>query len=210
MPAKDHYQVLQVPPSATNAEIKKAFRRLAQRYHPDKNTGEHTRAVFAAVLTAYETLSDEKKRAAYNYERFSERKGFTDTYSYSVDDLLLNAGKISRFVENNSAHTIDRDMLFFRWQLLFSAERICFDEKIGNGQLNGLVQLMQPSLEILSYKSALHIIQAARTLLNSSDSGALMELSHHLRLRHYWNRYKMLVVFAVALVVCAFIYFASK
>lgn len=64
-----------VSPSATDSEIKKAFRRLAVRYHPDKNASAEANALFQAINEAYDTLGDVEKRARYDTRRenpFSE------------------------------------------------------------------------------------------------------------------------------------------
>jgi molecular chaperone DnaJ len=62
--AGDHYQVLGVERSATPAEIKRAYRRLAHQYHPDKGGGDEEK--FKQVNEAYQVLSDETKRAQYD------------------------------------------------------------------------------------------------------------------------------------------------
>ena len=62
----DHYATLGVPRTATAADIKQAFRRLASQHHPDK--GGDT-AKFQAIQAAYATLGDEQKRAEYNNPR---------------------------------------------------------------------------------------------------------------------------------------------
>lgn len=61
---KDFYAILGVEKSATDADIKKAFRALAQKYHPDKKTGDE--AKFKEVSEAYAVLGDKKKRAEYD------------------------------------------------------------------------------------------------------------------------------------------------
>src|SRR4051812_6537323 len=64
--AKDLYSVLGVPRDADEDAIKKAFRKLAMKYHPDKNPGKANESRFKEVNQAYEVLSDKKKRALYD------------------------------------------------------------------------------------------------------------------------------------------------
>lgn len=66
--AKDYYEILGVERGASEADIKKAFRRLAGKYHPDQATGDkaEAEAKFKEISEAYDTLSDPKKRAAYD------------------------------------------------------------------------------------------------------------------------------------------------
>jgi molecular chaperone DnaJ len=64
---KDYYQVLGVAKDASKDEIKKVYRKLALKYHPDKNPNNpEAEAKFKEVSEAYEVLSDEKKKAAYD------------------------------------------------------------------------------------------------------------------------------------------------
>jgi molecular chaperone DnaJ len=60
------YNILGVSPTATNDEIKKAYRSLAMRHHPDRNAHPGAENRFNAIKSAYELLSDPKQRAAYN------------------------------------------------------------------------------------------------------------------------------------------------
>jgi molecular chaperone DnaJ len=62
--AKDYYQILDVPRNASKEEIKKAYRKLAHKYHPDKTKGDDKK--FKEINDAYQILGDEKKRAEYD------------------------------------------------------------------------------------------------------------------------------------------------
>ena len=61
---KDFYEILGVNKGASEEEIKSAFRKLAQKYHPDKKGGDE--AKFKEASEAYSVLSDKKKRAEYD------------------------------------------------------------------------------------------------------------------------------------------------
>lgn len=64
---KDYYQTLGIDKKASEQDIKKAYRKLAQQYHPDKNKGdEAANARFKEINEAYEVLSDKQKRATYD------------------------------------------------------------------------------------------------------------------------------------------------
>lgn len=69
--AKDYYETLGVPRDADAEQIKKAYRKLAMRYHPDRNAEPEAEERFKEVSEAYEVLRDEEKRALY--DRHGER-----------------------------------------------------------------------------------------------------------------------------------------
>ena len=69
MAKRDYYDILGVPKNATEEDIKKAYRKLAMKYHPDRNQGEGAKVAeekFKEAKEAYEMLSDAQKRAAYD------------------------------------------------------------------------------------------------------------------------------------------------
>jgi len=75
MQFKDYYAVLGVGREATGEEVKKAYRRLARKYHPDVSKEEHAEERFKEVQEAYEVLKDPEKRAAYDQLGSSYRPG---------------------------------------------------------------------------------------------------------------------------------------
>src|SRR4249919_725816 len=74
---KDYYQVLGVPKNATASEIKKAYRKLAQQFHPDANPGNtDAEDRFKEISAAYDVLGDEERRASYDKVREMGASGF--------------------------------------------------------------------------------------------------------------------------------------
>jgi molecular chaperone DnaJ len=69
MAKRDYYDILGVPRNASEEDIKKAYRKLAMKHHPDRNQGEHAKKAeekFKEAKEAYEMLTDPQKRAAYD------------------------------------------------------------------------------------------------------------------------------------------------
>ena len=102
MARRDYYQVLDVARTATEVEIKKAYRRLAMKYHPDRNPTDHeAEGRFKEVKEAYEVLSDPQKRAAYDQfghagvdasrgagQGFDPRDAFGDIFGEVFGDIF--------------------------------------------------------------------------------------------------------------------------
>lgn len=88
MEYKDYYQTLGVPRSADEKEIKKAFRKLAQQYHPDKNKGDkQAEAKFKEINEAYTVLSDADKRSKYDrfgaqWEQYERAGGRPEDFNW--------------------------------------------------------------------------------------------------------------------------------
>ena len=63
---KDYYKILGIPRNASEDDIKKAYRKLALKYHPDKNKAPGAEEKFKEVAEAYEVLSDKRKRDIFD------------------------------------------------------------------------------------------------------------------------------------------------
>lgn len=93
----EYYEVLEITRSADAAEIKKAYRRLALQYHPDRNQGDkEAEEKFKAINEAYQVLSDEQKRATY--DRYGKQgldsQGFSHFSDMRYEDIMGDLGSI--------------------------------------------------------------------------------------------------------------------
>ena len=122
---RDYYEILGVAKNASDAEIKKSYRRLAMKYHPDRNPDDKSaEEKFKEAKEAYEVLSDNQKRAAYDQfghagvEAAGRREGVT-TMAQSIRAVPTSHG------------TTD-------WRVTFDDDRyICDLHLVVSSMLNG-------------------------------------------------------------------------
>ena len=89
MAKRDYYKVLDLPRTATEADVKKAYRRLAMKYHPDRNPGDKdAEEKFKEAKEAYEVLCESEKRAIYDQHGHAgidaSRQGESSDLKYAV------------------------------------------------------------------------------------------------------------------------------
>jgi molecular chaperone DnaJ len=98
MAKKDYYEILGISKSASQPEIKKAYRKMAIKYHPDKNPDDKTaEEKFKEAAEAYEVLSDENKKARYDqygHAAFEGGQGGFGGGGMNMDDIFSQFGDI--------------------------------------------------------------------------------------------------------------------
>ncbi len=101
MSGKDYYKMLGTSKSASPGEIKKAYRKLALKYHPDHNKGDKSaEAKFKEISEAYAVLSDPEKKKQY--------------------DMFGAEGFQNRFSQEDIFRGFDFGSIFFRWNYFVS------------------------------------------------------------------------------------------
>lgn len=142
---KDYYQTLGVDKAASEADIKSAFRKLAQKYHPDKKDGDE--AKFKEVSEAYAVLSDKKKRAEYDaygktfaggaggfggfdFSGFQNAQGFNgQSFEFDLGDMFGEFFGGGRGPRRGRDISIDIELSFK--ESIFGAERRVLISKLG-------------------------------------------------------------------------------
>jgi len=100
MSKRDYYEVLGVSKSSTDAEMKRAYKKLAMKFHPDRNPGKDGEEKFKEAKEAYEVLSNEEKRSAYDRFGHEGVKGaagfgagnFSDIFGDVFGDIFGGGG----------------------------------------------------------------------------------------------------------------------
>ena len=94
---RDYYEVLEVPKTATGEEIKKAYRKKAIQYHPDKNPGDQAaEEKFKEAAEAYEVLSDSNKRSRYDQFGHAGVGGMSGGFDggFTMEDIFTRFGDL--------------------------------------------------------------------------------------------------------------------
>lgn len=90
--AKDYYEILGVGEDASQSDIKKAYRKKAIKYHPDKNPGDkNAEEMFKKAAEAHDVLSDPEKRA--RYDKYGDGN-FSGEYNVNMDDIFSHFGDV--------------------------------------------------------------------------------------------------------------------
>jgi molecular chaperone DnaJ len=118
---KDYYKTLGIPSNAGDEEIRKAFRKLAFQYHPDKNLGHEKEAEekFKDINEAYVVLSDKSKRQQYDMAR---QGGLAGAASGSPSGFQYSQQDIFRDAFNNQASVDDLNRMFAQAGLRFDKD----------------------------------------------------------------------------------------
>ena len=216
MQLKDYYKTLEVPPAATMLQVKKSFRQLALRYHPDKNPGSAiAEATFKEIQEAYETLIDPKKREEYNYKRWYNRsikEQFTKE-PLSPGTILAECKHLGNYMETVNLLRVDFDGLSYHIRELLSETNIGILQQSNDESINNkVIESIITSAAALPYQYTEPIAALLLRIAgnNRSMTKQIDLFIHQQKQKSNWQKYKAPTVVAITILLCIVIYFISR
>ena len=215
MRLKDYYRILELDPAATLPEIKKAYRRLALQFHPDKNAGEPLSIIrFAEIKEAYEVLSNPLKKNFYLQQRWYQqsigRKKFQPAFTPAY--LLEQVLELERYVSKLDAHRMDRQGLLDYSLGLVPDEVIEKLNMAGDEPVNRqIIQDLLRSAHHLSLNQLMRLGEQVKKITPLDFSGSQTEKFIEKKKRHYiWERSRIWLVMLTVILLCLVIFFATR
>lgn len=208
----NYYDILQVNSNATSDEIRKAYRKLALLYHPDKNPGSApTQLYFQQVKEAYEVLINPARRDAYHF--FLKRNGQDKTPRtvLTVGGLISRAkGQKDYLVERN--YNVAPDTLFFELEHLLEPLHLEILSRDGTeGELNAFKEYILYCVRNFDKTQIKLVVSKLQSLApkNVEWQINLVQFQQNAIAEYYWNKYKVLVAIVTACLICGVIFYIS-
>lgn len=209
---KDHYHSLGVSPSATQDEIRKAFRRLAFQYHPDRNPAQFARQRFEEVHDAWLVLKDRAGRRAYDKSYYANAPSATQRrLPASADDVLALSTAFRLHANSIDPFRFDTDLLANAAEEILTPanlELVQSDKAIAARVLSDLLAGLAP----LPYPRLSALVPVLIQLANSIDHGQVQVAGFVRKARYgyFWDRYKTVIALVIAALACVAIYLSGK
>ena len=212
---KDHYQILELEPSASLMEIKKAYRRLAHHYHPDKNPGDlYAAAQFAAIKDAYEILSNPGKKEIYLQQRwYNQSIGKKKTQGIATPvTLLKQILELDKYVSRLDIHRMDKTGLYDYLQSILTEDNLLILQSFGDKTINKEVIVF--SMRISRFLTPKHVTAITEKLLQLTDDQNLINQVFQFRARMHraekWELYKPVILLLIVIFVCLVMVLVSR
>ncbi len=210
----DHYTTLGIKQSATIAEIKKAYRSLAFRYHPDKNPDDHlSEARFKDIQQAYSILSDSSKRAAYDDERWLSGMGNRQVQEVTPQWLEKIAKELNATLATMDTHRMSQKALRAYILMILTDAHMAILQQYNDARANNAI-----IIEILKAVKRLEIkyldeIEQRLILLAGNNTDMLQAIDNKIEERKRNALFdKMLPYFIIiiTLVLCICMYYYAS
>jgi DnaJ domain len=216
MHLKDYYQILELEPSATLQEIKKAYRRLALQFHPDKTNNDKYAAVhFADVKEAYEVLTNPSKKYYYLQQRWYEQSIGKKTKQQAVTPvtILKQALELERYAAQLDIFRMDKGGLRDYILGLISDETIEKLSGFNEPEINtSILDSVMKSAKVLTPVYTKEIVRQLYRLAGKNEAQSLRIKNFERKLvkQDQQEKYSIIIAVVVTVLICLLIWAAGK
>lgn len=216
MHIKDYYKLLELEPSATLPEIKKAYRRLALLHHPDKNNNDpYAAAQFSDIKEAYEILTNPSKKEKYLQQRwYNQSTGRRKTQDVITPvSVLKQALELERYASKLDVFRMDKEGLRDYILELLSPTTIGqlkeFNEPAITRQI---IDTIIRSANHLQEQQAIPIAERLRQLAGNDTSPheQINIFAGKHRSRQQREKYNFLIILIATILICLLIWIAGR
>jgi curved DNA-binding protein CbpA len=216
MRLKDYYKILEVMPSASLQDIKKAYRRLAFQYHPDQNPGNSfASAHFNELHQAYSTLSHIEKRRKYDEERWLSGMSsrMQDHQIISPEWILKECNKLSVHMAKIDTHRMSHRSLHDYIFLILSDSHMAILQKNGNTDINNAV--INEILKAAEHLQVQYFDDVSRRLMQLADTDSavqenIVKIREKRKKQANVNKYQPLLIIIISLLLAVLMYWYGR
>ena len=217
MHLKDYYGLLNIKSSATLAEIRQAYRKLAHQYHPDKNQDNpYAAAQFSEIKEAYEVLSNPAKKEYYLQQRWYDQSiGKRKTQEIVTPvTVLKQLLELDKFVYRLDVHRMDKQGLADYIGGILSGHTIdqlqSFHEPLISKEI---ILVALKSMEPLKVKQAAPVVAGLFKLAGEKDTGSKKIITDFLARKVQKERnekYQPFILILIVTIICILIWLMGR
>jgi curved DNA-binding protein CbpA len=213
---KDYYKILEIESSATLPEIKKAYRKLAQQYHPDKAADNvHAAAMFTEIKEAYEVLTNPGKKHTYLQQRWYNRATGNNKTQQLITpvNILKQSLEFEQYTFRLDVFRMDKEEIYEFIDKLLTVETVDkilhFNEPDINQQI--IFTLLKPVKYLTLERAVLlkdRLLQLAAT--NTETEALINDTMRQIQKKEQWKKMEWIFILLLTTAICWLIWYAAN
>jgi|GEM_PF-2122192 len=207
----NHYDTLNISPSSSADEIKKAFRQLAMQYHPDITNNDELKAEkFRLINQAYLVLSDTDKRKAYDAKHFFPKAKHS---IISLESILESTRTLKKKINLIHPSKLNYDGWGLELDKLVSGKAFdILSTTADSKKKEEIIINLNDIIRHLPYKIMLAYSNQLQAFAKENDTlqQQLLQSLEQKKKEMYWEKYKIPIAIGVAIAACLLIVFLGK